>query len=184
MLKLAVTSDGMSEQGGEPVTLTVTTTADYVSSTGDEPLGPAATLDDGTPLSPETTRRLGCDAWLLAAIKDTDGHVLDIGRMSRIVPRPMRRALVSRDGGCAFPGCGRPPGWCHAHHIRHWAHGGPTCLQNLVLLCGHHHRAIHHDGWEVDIGPHGRPRFTPPAWVDPSQVPRPAWRHPDQILLT
>lgn len=184
VLKLAVTSDGMSEHGGEPVTLTVTTTADYVSSTGDEPLGPAATLDDGTPLSPETTRRLGCDAWLLAAIKDTDGHVLDIGRMSRIVPRPMRRALVSRDGGCAFPGCGRPPRWCHAHHIRHWAHGGPTCLQNLVLLCGHHHRAIHHDGWEVDIGPHGRPRFTPPAWVDPSQVPRPAWRPPDQILLT
>ena len=113
--------DDLPESGGEPVTLTVTTTADYLATVagtdGDQwaapgtdrpaparPAGPAATLDDGTPLSPETTRRLGCDAWLVTAILNTDGDVLDIGRMSRIVPRPIRRALVVRDRGCAFPG--------------------------------------------------------------------------------
>jgi hypothetical protein len=188
--------DDLPEHGGEPVTLTVTTTADYLATLpdadGDEwavpgtdgpctsrPTGPAATLDDGTPLSPEATRRLGCDAWLVTAILNTDGDVLDIGRMSRIVPRPIRRALVIRDGGCAFPGCGRPARWCHAHHIWFWADGGPTKLSNLVLLCGHHHRVVHHHGWDVDIGPDGHPRFHPPPWIDPYQVPRPAWRPPD-----
>ncbi len=99
--------------------------------------------------------------------------------MSRIVPRPIRRALVIRDGGCAFPGCGRPARWCHAHHIWFWADGGPTKLSNLVLLCGHHHRVVHHHGWDVDIGPDGHPQFHPPPWIDPHQIPRPAWRPPD-----
>jgi hypothetical protein len=203
---LVACGDDLPEHGGEPVTLTVTTTADYLTTltpgtgtgTGADadqwaapgtdgpcsgrPAGPAATLDDGTPLSPETTRRLGCDAWLVTAILNTDGDVLDIGRMSRIVPRPIRRALVVRDGGCAFPGCGRPARWCHAHHIWFWADGGPTKLSNLVLLCGHHHRVVHHHGWDVDIGPDGHPQFHPPPWIDPHQIPRPAWRPPDLTI--
>jgi hypothetical protein len=56
--------------------------------------------------------------------------------------------------------------------------GGPTCLDNLVLLCAHHHRAIHHGGWAVHIGPDGWPVFTPPPWIDPDQHPRPAWQPP------
>ena len=143
----------------------------------------AAFLEDGTPLSPESTRRLGCDAWLLAAIVDSAGALLDIGRRSRIVPAALRRALIVRDGGCAFPGCGRPAGWCHAHHIRHWACGGPTALSNLVLLCPCHHRVVHHDGWTVHIGDRRLPVFTPPRWVDPDQTPRPAWR-PLTVLRT
>ncbi len=143
----------------------------------------AAFLEDGTPLSPETTRRLGCDGWLMAAIVDSAGALLDIGRRSRVVPAALRRALIVRDGGCAFTGCGRPARWCHAHHIRHWAHGGPTALSNLVLLCAHHHQVVHHDGWTVHLGPDRLPVFTPPRWVDPDQVPRPAWR-PLTILRT
>jgi len=143
----------------------------------------AAFLPDGTPLSPESTRRLGCDAWLVVAIIDSAGALLDIGRRSRIVPAAMRRALIVRDGGCAFPGCGRPPSWCHAHHIRHWSKGGPTALHNLVLVCTHHHHVIHHDGWAVQLDHRGLPVFTPPRWIDPDQVPRPAWR-PITILRT
>ena len=194
LLRLAVSSDEMPQCGGEPVTLTVTTTAAYLAAPKDLPdqadqelgqLGGAATLEDGTALAPETARRLGCDAVLVAALRDSEGHLLDIGRASRIVPRPLRRALVARDRGCAFPGCGRPPRWTHAHHIQHWARGGTTALHNLVLLCGHHHRVIHHEGWDVDIGePSGRPVFHPPPWVDPHHIPRPAWRPPDDILLT
>lgn len=139
----------------------------------------AAHLEDGTPVSPETARRMSCDAWLVAAIIATTGEILDIGRLSRTVPRPIRRALIARDGGCAFLGCGRPPRWCHAHHIWHWSKGGPTALHNLVLLCGAHHRLIHHHGWEVWLDPDtGLPRFRAPRWIDPDQTTRPPWRPP------
>ena len=180
LITLALQADGMPELGGEPVTLTVTTTADYLAAATEAATAqaPPATLEDGTPLSPEATRRLACDAWLVAAIVDTDLDVLDIGRMSRVIPRPMRRALIARDQGCAFPGCGRPPRWCHGHHIWFWADGGPTALSNLVLLCGHHHQLVHHHGWDVDIGPDGHPRFHPPPWIDPERTPRPPWRPP------
>ena len=194
LIKLAMQADEMPELGGEPVTLTVTTTADYLTSTdshadhdcsvsADAPTGPTfnprpATLEDGTALSPEATRRLACDAWLVAAVLDSDANVLDIGRLSRVVPRPMRRALIARDAGCAFPGCGRPPRWCQAHHIWFWADGGPTALSNLALLCGHHHHLVHHHGWDIDIGPDGHPRFHPPPWIDPTRTPRPPWRPP------
>lgn len=88
---------------------------------------------------------------------------LDVGRAERSVTAPMRAAVVARDRECAFPGCHRPPPWCVTHHIRHWADGGPTSLQNLVLLCGHHHRTVHHDGWRVWIEPGtGLPSVEPP----------------------
>ena len=188
LITLALHNDAMPEPGGEPVTLTVTTTADYLTTltglteaaTSDgSAINPGpATLEDGTALSPEATRRLGCDPWLVTAVLNTDLDVLDIGRLSRVIPRPMRRALIARDQGCTFPGCGRPPRWCHGHHITFWAHGGPTALSNLALLCGHHHRVVHHHGWDLDIGPDGHPRFHPPPWIDPTRTPRPAWTPP------
>jgi hypothetical protein len=78
-------------------------------------------------------------------------------------PPPIWTALVGRDHHCTFPGCTRPPVMCHAHHIRHWADGGATSLDNLVLLCGHHHRTIHHSPWEVRLAADGRPELLPPA---------------------
>jgi hypothetical protein len=70
---------------------------------------------------------------------------------------------VLRDRHCAFPGCDRPPLMCHAHHITHWISGGETKLSNLVLLCGHHHRTVHHTPWEVRINPDDHePEFQPP----------------------
>ncbi|WP_425388268.1 HNH endonuclease signature motif containing protein [Amycolatopsis taiwanensis] len=72
---------------------------------------------------------------------------LDIGRAARVVPRSIRRALNQRDRGCTFPNCTKRPKWTHAHHVAHWAVGGPTSLQNLTLLCHHHHRLIHHSAW-------------------------------------
>jgi 5-methylcytosine-specific restriction endonuclease McrA len=95
----------------------------------------------------------------------------------------MRRAVILRDGGCAFPGCGRPARWCQAHHIWHWSHGGPTALDNLVLLCAHHHNVVHHHGWQVHLDTNRLPVFTPPPWIDPDQTPRTAWRPPAHLLL-
>jgi hypothetical protein len=87
---------------------------------------------------------------------------LEVGRTTRTVAPAQRNALVVRDGGCAFPGCDRPQGWCEAHHLRHWAHGGPTDLANLTLLCWAHHRAVHEGGWQLQRAPDGRLRATPP----------------------
>jgi hypothetical protein len=101
-----------------------------------------------------------------------EGQPLDVGRLSYAVTLAIRRALTARDKGCAFPGCDRPPGWAEAHHIIHWADGGRTAIWNMVLLCGTHHRAVHHDGWVVRIAANGLPEFIPPRWIDPSQTAR------------
>ena len=89
-------------------------------------------------------------------IVDTDGAILDKGRATRTATRDQRHALTVRDRGCAFPGCDRPPGWCDAHHIRHWTRDlGPTDLWNLVLLCSHHHHLLHEGGWTIERTDHG-----------------------------
>jgi hypothetical protein len=87
---------------------------------------------------------------------------LEVGRASRVVTAAQRAALVVRDGGCAVPDCQRPPGWCEAHHLVHWLHGGPTDLQNLALLCRAHHRAVHEGGWRLGRDPDGHLTATPP----------------------
>ncbi len=126
------------------------------------------------PLSIASARRIACDAQVIPVLLGSAGEVLDLGRGARTANRAQRRALVQRDGGCAFTGCGRPPAWCDAHHIRAWAAGGRTDLANLVLLCGHHHDVVHHDGWTIRIGPDHRPVFRPPP-TPPPDPPDPPW---------
>ena len=70
------------------------------------------------------------------------------------MPPPLRRALVVRDDGCRYPGCNRPPGWCDAHHVTHWVDGGPTAVDNLVLLCDRHHHVVHEPGWQLEFDGH------------------------------
>ncbi|NKS64327.1 DUF222 domain-containing protein [Rhodococcus hoagii] len=125
------------------------------------------------PLSIATARRLACDCHLTPIVMD-DGVPLNLGRSSRTVSKKQRRALIARDHGCAFPGCGTPPAHCEGHHVKHWADGGPTDLDNLVLLCRYHHTLLHHSRWEVEIGVDRKPWFTPPSTVDPYKKPVPA----------
>ncbi|MEU5908121.1 DUF222 domain-containing protein [Micromonospora sp. NPDC047467] len=165
--RLALRTGELPDHGGDPTQLVVTTTYDMLRQHLD-----TGTLDTGGHLTPEAVRRLACDAAILPAVLGSTGQVLDVGRQRRLITGPLRRALVLRDGGCAFPGCDRPPRWCDAHHIQHWADGGDTSLANAVLLCGHHHRHIHHGDWTVRLGGDGHPEFIPPAWLDPDQLPR------------
>ena len=58
----------------------------------------------------------------------------------------MRRALLNRDKRCRFPGCTNTRS-VDGHHVRHWADGGETSLDNLVLLCRHHHHLVHEGGF-------------------------------------
>ena len=106
----------------------------------------AGRTHSGAVLSPATVRRLACDASIIPMVLGSQGQPLDLGRTRRLVTPALLAALWSRDKGCTFPRCGRPPQWCDAHHVRHWADGGHTALTNLTLLCAHHHTWVHqHD---------------------------------------
>jgi hypothetical protein len=129
-------------------------------------------LDTGERLTPATTRRLACDALVIPAILGGAGQPLDLGRARRLIDGPLRRALVLRDRGCAFPNCDRPPAWCDGHHIQPWTDGGPTSLDNSVLLCGFHHTTVHTGGWQVRLAQDGHPEFIPPPHVDPQRRPQ------------
>jgi hypothetical protein len=117
-------------------------------------------------------RRLACCAKIIPAVLGERSIPIDLGRARRLFTGAARRALVLRDRGCAFPGCDRPPKWCEGHHVISWLDGGPTDLANGVLVCGHHHRVIHHGEWTVRIATDGHPEFLPPFWLDPLQTPR------------
>ncbi|WP_121253333.1 HNH endonuclease signature motif containing protein [Nocardioides ferulae] len=124
-------------------------------------------LAGGEPLSAGAVRRLACDAELIPVVLGSASEVLDVGRANRLVTPGIWRALVARDRHCAHPGCRRPPDACDAHHIVHWADGGPTSLDNLVLLCRTHHTLTHHTAWTVSIDPTTRrPVWTPPPAID------------------
>jgi hypothetical protein len=130
-------------------------------------------LEGELAIPPETARRLACDGAVVRVVRGPAGEVLDVGRKTRVVPPAIRRALLVRDGGCAFPGCGSR--FAEAHHIVPWAKGGETKLDNLVLLCRVHHRGVHEGGFSVRLGRHGRPEFLNAHGVRlPDRPPPPA----------
>jgi len=176
--RLAGSCGELPDNGGDRPQIVVTMDIDVLRTRmSPAAVGPAtlglATLDDGGLLGGATARRLACDAGIIPAVLGGSGQVLDVGRERRLIAGPLRRALVLRDRGCAFPACDRPPRWCDGHHVVHWADGGSTSLDNGVLLCGHHHRLIHHSDWQVRINPEDkRPEFIPPSYIDPQQRPQ------------
>jgi hypothetical protein len=117
-------------------------------------------LADGPALAPETARRLSCDSSVVT-VAERNGEALSVGRKTRSVPPALRRALQRRDRGCRFPGCENHR-FVDAHHIRHWACGGETRLDNLVLLCRRHHRLVHEGGYSLESLPGRRLRFRNP----------------------
>ena len=115
-------------------------------------------LDAGPLIAPETARRLGCDTDRITVIEQ-DGLPVSVGRKRRTVPPTLRRLLEARDPGCQWPGCDRQRHLA-AHHRRHWAQGGDTSLDNLVLLCHQHHRLVHEGGYTIEPDPAaGRLRY-------------------------
>jgi hypothetical protein len=122
--------------------------------------GGSSWLTDGTHVSAETSRRLACDSARVVMRHAADGRVLDVGRRTRAISPALRRALEHRDGGCRFPGCGRK--LCDAHHVEPWADGGATSLANTALLCRRHHRAVHEEGFSMELASDGKARFYRP----------------------
>jgi hypothetical protein len=181
--RLLLDAGALPTQGGQRPHLTVTITLDDLRGNTDsgttdagttDPAGTGtgtADLDTGAgTITAAAARRIACDAHTIPVVLGGRSEPLDVGRASYTVPQPMRRALIARDRGCTFPGCDRPPGWCDAHHIIHWADGGPTALTNLALLCDTHHRLIHAQEWHIRVAD-GHPEFIAPRWLDPHQTP-------------
>nr|WP_081902862.1 HNH endonuclease signature motif containing protein [Lentzea aerocolonigenes] len=166
LVDLMLRADQLPEHGGEPVTLTLTMPyEDLANQVGH------ATLDNGDRVPVEQVRELACNAGIIPMVLGGAGQPLNVGRKTRTFPAAIRRILVTRDRGCAFPGCGRPPRQCDAHHITHWANGGNTSVDNAVLLCRHHHTLIHQSKWDVRMV-NGIPTFYAPEWLDPLRKPR------------
>ena len=129
-------------------------------------------LEDGARVPAETSQRLACDASRVVMRHDEEGRTVEVGARTRTIPPALRRALHHRDQGCRFPGCRLPFG--QGHHLHHWAHGGPTTLSNLALLCRRHHRAVHEEGYQVDRQPDGALQFRRPDGKLLPDVPAPA----------
>ena len=113
-------------------------------------------LEDGAHVPAGTSRRLACDASRVVVRHDPGGRVVEMGARTRTIPPALRRALLHRDRTCRFPGCGGRI--VQAHHLHHWAQGGPTTLSNLALLCRRHHRAVHEEGYALCLDITARPR--------------------------
>ena len=150
----------------------------------------AATLTDsgpgisetshGTFLTRDEIKRITCDSDLTRVILDPQSQPLDVGRTRRLITPALRAAVCARDIRCVFPNCDRDSHWCDAHHLHHWADGGETKLDNLVLLCRHHHRLIHEGGWTISGTP-GNLTFHRPDGTklgeDPPPRPWPILKH-------
>ena len=141
---------------GERPHVTVTVDAAALGGGSD-----AGELDHAGPVGADAVRQLACDASVMRVVMSGRSEPLDVGRRTPVVPPSMRRAVTVRDRRCRFPGCDRPHTWCDAHHVVHWADGGPTALSNLVLLCRRHHRMIHWGRFRLELSG-GGPMFRRP----------------------
>ena len=141
--------------GGDRCTINLHATPDTLAADG---VTAEAELESGARVCAETSRRLACDCGVVHWHEDEEGSALNVGRKTRSIPPAIRRALQRRDHGCRFPGCTAHK-YVDAHHITHWADGGETKMENLVLLCHHHHRLVHEGGYGVQMTASG-PEFT------------------------
>jgi hypothetical protein len=131
--------------GGERNQVVVHIDADRLVA-GREPA--PAKVGAGGAISGDAAQRIACDASVVTLIERA-GEPLSVGRKTRAIPPAIERALRARDRGCRFPGCEHER-YVDAHHIVHWAHGGETSLDNLVLLCRRHHTLLHEGGASIE----------------------------------
>ncbi len=168
VLKLALRAGELPVSGGVPATVLITMTADqFETRTG------LAATSYGQKLSVDHALRLADEAsiaWIAWIVHNSTGGILNYGTTRRTASAGQTLALIARDQGCSFPGCTDPPEWTEKHHITPWSQGGPTNLNNLCLLCDHHHDRINTGGWTIHMKD-GQPWFTPPPWIDPHQQP-------------
>src|SRR6266576_240262 len=132
--------------GGKPANLQVTATIETLKGLAG---AAAAEMEFSLPISGTSVQRMACDCSVTRVLLSQDSVTIDVGRSKRVISNTLRKVLRIRDGHCRWPGCERPASWCDGHHLVHWIYGGPTDLDNLVLLCRRHHRMVHEGGWQL-----------------------------------
>jgi hypothetical protein len=136
-------------------------TAKGLAQTGHGAIIPAA----------EALRWGGGDIQLLTVAVNSMKDITAYGTTHRLFTPNQRLAIQTRDGGCTFPDCPAPPGWCEIHHLIDWAKGGPTSVDNATMGCPGDHRERINEGWSAKLI-NGRVGWIPPHWIDPDQKPR------------
>ena len=159
-------TDGHPQHGVANATIVVTVDEDKLRDGAGEAL-----LDTGGAISIGETRRLACNAGILPIVLSGESKILDLGMTRRLFDRHQRLALATRDQGCVFPGCERPPAWTEAHHRIPWSQGGATDIDNGCLLCSFHHHLIHQGEWDLTLAPDGITDVIPPTRIDPQRRP-------------
>jgi hypothetical protein len=123
--------------------------------------GPGGEIENGPPIAAETVQRLLCTSRFQTVVEDGSGNVVALGERSRLAPAWMQRQVRYRDRECRFPGCGARR-FTEAHHTTFWRDGGGTTFENLLLLCGFHHRLVHEHGWSIERAADGEVRWRRP----------------------
>ncbi|MDW4572962.1 DUF222 domain-containing protein [Microbacterium sp. M3] len=176
ILSVAAGAAAMPVLGGAAPTLIVTTTAEDLAS----PDGVAfvESVAGPVPVPSSVARHVGCHGTIHRVTVEANGAIKALHVEDRVFNHWQRKAIGARDGGCIIPGCTVPAAWSEVHHVVEWANGGPTAVDNGVLLCWHHHHGIETSGWEIRMVD-GMPEVRPPAWIDS----RRRWRGPNRLLL-
>jgi hypothetical protein len=176
VLSVAAGAAATPTLGGAAPTLIVTTTAEDLA----DPDGVAFVESAGgpVPVPASFARHAGCHGTIHRLTLAGNGAIKALVVEDRVFNHWQRKAIGARDGGCIIPGCTVPAAWCEVHHVVDWAKGGPTTVDNGVLLCWHHHHGIETSGWEIRMVD-GVPRVRPPGWIDPQR----RWRGPNRLLL-
>jgi hypothetical protein len=176
LLKLGAGTDPRFLLGSGAPVIRLTATKSAFERGGRSPAEPGTGVarieGQVAPVSISTAWRLGCEGGVAGIVFDENGTVLDFGREQRFFTRKQKEALAIVWGGCACPGCDRPPSWTEAHHIVFWMRdNGKTDLADGVLLCRHHHLLFHNNGWEIQRDKNSKYWLIPPAERDPKQTP-------------
>jgi hypothetical protein len=156
--------------GGRPLVVAHAPLAVLVEETSEL----AGLLERGGLVGAETIRRLACDATMTVALDDDVGHTMFEGRQRRDPTDAQRREVWRRDRHCRFPGCMNAT-YADVHHLEHWIRGGRTDLDNLCLLCEHHHHKVHSRDWQLSGDANGELIFVGPNGQEPPSLPSPLW---------
>jgi hypothetical protein len=120
------------------------------------------------PLSATALQKLVEASGYATLVEGDNGEILYLTRNKRLFTAQQIKALLVRDGGCAWPGCGAKAGRCDAHHIIPWSKGGLTDIDNGILLCPYHHGMLHDSAFSLRMI-RGKPHLLAPPWIDPDQ---------------
>jgi len=169
-----IRSSGGGSASASPYLVVAHVPLDALIDESGETTGLAGELETDDLISRETVRRIACDATIAIAVDDDVGHTMFEGRARREPTDAQRREIKRRDRHCRFPGCTNAT-FTNAHHVKPWKTGGKTDIDNLALLCLHHHRRVHSGGWRMSGDANGVLTFVGPTERVMTSRPSPMW---------